>query len=126
MSNNIVKSKSKRAIIQSFLIEEDFAIDFDQPNKEDLIPLVSFIRKSAQEIMEIPRFYRNTGIITFALGLLGVLAGILDFGFGITNLNCSPYIMWSFCCASLYYTNKIALKEWKKKNGKEKDDPRSN
>ena len=115
------KDFNTKEIIQEFLVEENFMPHVESPKKAKklktnlvFISITHLIKK----LSKIPYFYRNTGIITWILGILGVVFTFVDVCFNITNLNITPHIMWCFSCASLYYTNKIALKEWMRKNGK--------
>lgn len=117
MPIDTIISMPKRTIIRTFLIEEGFLPKLPPKKDEDLNLLFSPIHNLIKNLLETPRFYRNTGIITFILGVAGAIFGIIDKYYGFTELNFTPYVMWCFSCASLYYTNKIALKEWKKKDG---------
>lgn len=70
----------------------------------------------------IPLLYRRTNIITLSLFLMGIACMYLDIFFSVTELGVSVYIIWCLSCISLFYTNKIALKEWKNVNGWERSE----
>ena len=77
-----------------------------------------FIRKfSRLENKKIPRFFRNAKVITMSLFMAGLILLSIDFIFSLTKLHASTYIIWCLCCLSLYFTNRIAIKEWEKNNG---------
>lgn len=69
-------------------------------------------------VKPIPSLYRVTRILTAALSILGFIFMFVDKLLDITNLSSVVYIIWILSCMSLYITNKVAIDEWKKKNGK--------
>lgn len=74
----------------------------------------------------IPKLYRNTGIVTMSLCVLGLIFMFIDAIFSLLGLNSSVYIIWCFCCLSLFFTNKIALADWKSINEQQREFPQEN
>ena len=65
------------------------------------------------EKQTIPTLYRFAGIATMTSCILGFVFMVFDLRFSLTNVGPVAYIIFCFCCLSLYFTNKFALKEWK-------------
>ncbi len=82
---------------------------------EDPVPASIEIRR-AESKQPIPRLYRNTGIVTMSLCILGFIFMFIDAVYSLLGLNSSVYIIWCLCCLSLFFTNKMALAEWKSIN----------
>lgn len=61
-----------------------------------------------------PKLYRITGIVIVLMFFLGWFGMFFDLFFTFLNLSNSVYLTWILCCISLYFTNKLALKDWKK------------
>jgi hypothetical protein len=69
----------------------------------------------------IPNLYRNTGIATMFFCILGFIFMFIDAIFSVFGLSFSVYIIWCLCCLSLFFTNKIALAEWKSINERQRE-----
>lgn len=67
----------------------------------------------------IPSLYRNMNTVTLALFGFGFVFMFVDTIRIHTGLPVSVYIVWCLCCLSLFFTNKIALAEWKANNERE-------
>lgn len=68
----------------------------------------------------IPKLYRNTETATLALCGLGLVSMFADTIWSYTVLAPSVYIVWCLCCLSLFFTNKLALAEWKANDGQQR------
>lgn len=65
----------------------------------------------------LPALYRRTRAITAALFCVGVAVMYLDLRYSLTPLGTPVYIVWCLSCASMFFTNDLAVKEWKKNHG---------
>lgn len=97
--------------------------------KYSCIPVLYTTRSSRNHVIyirtksrSIPALYRRTNAITLSLLFMGILCMYLDIFLSITELGVSVYVVWCLSCFSMFYTNKIALKEWKSANGWEKSE----
>lgn len=69
----------------------------------------------------VPKLYRNTGIVTMSLCVFGFIFMFIDAILSLLGLNSSVYIIWCSCYLSLFFTNKIALADWKSINERQRE-----
>lgn len=75
------------------------------------------LEKHLHTSYETPKLYRVTGPVMLGLCFLGVVLLFIDLYIPFSRLNSVVYITWCLCSLSLYFTNRIALKDWKKRHG---------
>lgn len=98
---------------------------YDDISIEDpVIQPISSLRVKTKQ--PIPKLYRCTGIVTMFLCVCGFIFMFIDAVFSILGLGPSMYIIWCLCCLSLYFTNKIALAEWKSINERQRETSQKN
>lgn len=68
--------------------------------------------------LKLPALYRRTRVITAVLFFAGIAAMYLDLRYSLTPLGTPFYIVWCLSCASMFFTNNLAVKEWKQNNGR--------
>lgn len=85
---------------------------------EDSLPLAPILPKieSKHAKQAIPKLYRNIGIVTMSSCVLGFIMMFIDAIYSLLGLSPLAYIIWCLSCLSLFFTNKIALAEWKSIN----------
>lgn len=64
----------------------------------------------------LPTFYRKVSAITLALSIASLIFMFFDQLYALTPIGASAYVIFSLCCLSLFITNKIAIREWRKAN----------
>lgn len=64
----------------------------------------------------VPVFYRVTGWLFALLSIATVILMYVDIYLNVFGKSISFYITGLLCCLSLYFTNRSAVKDWKKKN----------
>lgn len=69
----------------------------------------------------VPKLYSTTGIVTLSLSIFAFIFMFIDAIFSLLELNSSVYIVMCLCCLSLFFTNKIALAEWKSINAEKRE-----
>lgn len=67
-----------------------------------------------------PVFYLHINLITIASFLIGLFCLFGSFYLPKLPFNSTVYITWCLCSLSMYFTNKLALKDWKKSHGEKK------
>lgn len=119
-----------RKAILGFLVKNGYR----EPNEEDDFPIDSSFDKeqlqwnalgiSYEKISRTknkqPAMYLTTGLISAVLFMVGFALLFIDPYTDYINLSSSIYIVWCLCCLSMFFTNKIALEEWKKRHGQKK------
>lgn len=104
-----------REIILPFVDQIYIEISIENPVIRQPLP------PRAKTGQPIPKLYRNTGIATVFFCILGVIFMFIDAIFSVLGLSFSVYIIWCLCCLSLFFTNKIALAEWKSINERQRE-----
>lgn len=69
----------------------------------------------------VPKLYRTTGALTMFFCVFGFIFMFADAVFSIFGIGFSVYIIWCACCLSLFFTNKIALEDWKSINEQQRE-----
>lgn len=64
-----------------------------------------------------PAMYLATSLASVLLFIVGFVFWCIDLYMGFLNLSGSIYIVWCLCCLSMFFTNKVALREWEKRHG---------
>jgi len=119
MNNNINAGFSEIHVLQCTSQERDIILPFVDKLCNDLLQNETpedsngIVAKPKQTV---PKLYRNTGMVTILLCGLGFILMFADAIWSFIGLNSPVYIIWCLCCLSLFYTNKIALAEWKSIN----------
>lgn len=68
--------------------------------------------------LKIPTFYRIMGPLFILSALAAVVLLYVDLYLAIFCQSISFYTTWMLCSLSMYFTNRSAIKDWKKRNGK--------
>lgn len=84
---------------------------------DSLVPAEGVVEKAKPVPRRLPALYRRTRAITAALFCVGVAGMYLDLRYSLTPLGTPVYIVWCLSCASMFFTNDFAVKEWKKNHG---------
>lgn len=63
-----------------------------------------------------PAMYLVTSLISFFLFMAGMVLWCIDLYVDCINLSGSIYMVWCLCCLSMFCTNRVALREWKKRH----------
>lgn len=80
----------------------------------------NIVKALHNETIKVPKMYSYTRAVTIFLSIASIILLLINLYVGIFNVNSIPFISLLLSSISLYYTNKIAMNDWKKLNGKTK------
>ena len=69
---------------------------------------------------QTPRLYTITYLMSFVLFLIGFILMFVDPFIDFIDISSMLYIVWCLCCLSMFFTSRIASKDWRQRHGKEK------
>lgn len=128
-----VNTRARNAIILDYIndnfssiinIQHDSEIVPDHDNKMFRIYATGLTTKVIDDALiahtkfKIPIFYRIMGPLFLLSAISAFVLLYVDLYFAIFCNSISSYIIWMLCSMSMYFTNKSAIKDWEKHNGK--------